>query len=347
MKALSLHGPWAYYERKAAENERRISDLEQEVLRWKSQHDELQQNLECVESERKRLQDVQLPGLLAEKGRSQGLVDSLQAELATERLGRAEEHRQLTMEVSSLTQELQKISADNAVLRSELAKTVHQKQLTSSKLEQIRKKLGLSESEAKAFIQELDEAKAASKALREENKELAADNTHLKQQVESRSQHCMTLIGENKRLLEQVAELRMQLQKQQGELWQAKTEQQNAMAAARQLQAPGRRPPQAVVREWSEPGIAGAAGMAVESGGGRAVVRLAEGKQNRAPWSDTGSGKTGMAGAVKPVVHIPIGVRPLGATDTAKAGVVRQALAVRNQRLVSAQQQPQQQKPDA
>ncbi|GIL92574.1 hypothetical protein Vretimale_18968 [Volvox reticuliferus] len=350
MKALSLHGPWAFYERKAAENERRIADLEEEVLRWKSQHDELQQKLKNVEAERKQLQDVQLPGLIADKGRSQGLIDSLQAELATERLERAEEHRHLTMEVSSLTQELQKLSADNAVLRSELAKTVHQKQLTSSKLEQIRKKLGLSESEAKAFIQELDEAKAASKALREENKELAADNTHLKQQVESRSQHCMTLIGENKRLLEQVAELRMQLQKQQGELWQAKTEQQNAMAAARQLQqqqGPGRRPPQAVVREWSEPGPAGiTACKSVESGGARPAVRLAEGKQNRPPWSDTGSGKTGTTGATKPVVHIPVGVRPLGATDTAKAGVVRQALTVRNQRLVSAQQQPQQQKLD-
>lgn len=153
MKALSLHGPWAYYERKAAENERRIADLEAEVLRWKSQHDELQQKHEYIETERRQLHEVDLPSLLAEKGKMQGILDNLQAELAGERLQRADEHAQLTREVSSLTQELQKLSADNAVLRSELGKTVHQKQLTSSKLEQIRKKLGLSESEAKAFIQ--------------------------------------------------------------------------------------------------------------------------------------------------------------------------------------------------
>ncbi|EFJ41665.1 hypothetical protein VOLCADRAFT_98379 [Volvox carteri f. nagariensis] len=327
MKALSLHGPWAYYERKSAENERRIADLEQEVLRWKSQHDELQHKVEYLEAERKQLQGVQLPGLLAEKGRSQGIIDNLQAELARERLERADEHRQLTVEVSSLTQELQKLSADNAVLRSELAKTVHQKQLTSTKLEQIRKKLGLSESEAKAFIQ--------------------------------------------------VAELRMQLQKQQGEIWQAKTEQQTALAAARQLQqqqqpGSGRRSSQLVMREWSVPGELGSGAAAGERpaaalAAGRtgtcgvtacastgsvgvasvASERRAGGKQNRPPWSDASRGKgaaaASTAGVAKPVVHVPVSVKPLGPTDAAKAGIIRQALAARNQRLGFTQQQQQQQ----
>ncbi len=53
-------------------------------------------------------------------------------------------------------------------------------------------------------VQELDEARASSKALRDENTQLVNDNAHLKQQLDSRSQHCMTLIGENKRLLGQV-----------------------------------------------------------------------------------------------------------------------------------------------
>ncbi len=97
-----------------------------------------------------------------------------------------------------------RLRADAAVLRSELAKTVTAKSMTSAKLEQIRKRLGLSEGEARAFLQELDEARGACKALRDENKELHGDNAHLKQQLESRSQHTMTLIGDNKRLLEQV-----------------------------------------------------------------------------------------------------------------------------------------------
>lgn len=57
-----------------------------------------------------------------------------------------------------------------------------------------------------ARVQELDEARASSKALREENTQLVNDNANLKQQLDSRSQHCMTLIGENKRLLGQVRE---------------------------------------------------------------------------------------------------------------------------------------------
>ncbi|KXZ50139.1 hypothetical protein GPECTOR_17g775 [Gonium pectorale] len=251
MKALSLHGPWAYYERKSAEDGQRISDLEAEVRRWRGQVEELQHKLGEAEADAKHLQTVEVPTLRSDKDKAQGIIDNLQAELQTLRLERAGEQTQLTAQIAGLTEELQRLSADNAVLRSELAKTVHQKQTTSAKLEQIRKKLGLTESEAKAFIQELDDARANCKVLREENKELASDNALLKGQVEGRAQHCMTLIGENKRLLEQVAELRMQLQKQQGELWQAKTERQTATAAVRQLQqqATSRKGSQLVVRE--------------------------------------------------------------------------------------------------
>ncbi|GFR49640.1 hypothetical protein Agub_g11690 [Astrephomene gubernaculifera] len=354
MKALSLHGPWAYYERKAAENECRIVDLEAEVRRWKIAHDDLQNRLAQAEADQKRLQEKQLPSLLSEKERAIGVIDSLQAELARLRLERTEEHNQLTAQVSTLTDELQKLSAENTVLRSELAKTVHQKQLTSSKLDQIRKKLGLTESEAKAFIQELDEARASSKVLREENKELAADNAHLKGQVESRSQHCMTLIGENKRLLEQVAELRLQLQRQQGELWAAKTEHHTAAAAVRQLQqtATAGARKQLVVRErppQQQQGAEGAAGTTGGDGGGVATApavmgtaakRGAGGSQNRPPWTDSASGKAGGAGAASTkTTHVPVGVASVVGTDAAKAGIVRQALAVRQQRLVSAQKQ--------
>ena len=52
--------------------------------------------------------------------------------------------------------------------------------------------------------QELDDAKAANKALKEENQLLTADKAHLQQQCDSRSTHCMTLIADNKRLMDQV-----------------------------------------------------------------------------------------------------------------------------------------------
>ncbi|PNH09851.1 hypothetical protein TSOC_003493 [Tetrabaena socialis] len=288
MKALSLHGPWAFYERKAAENECRIGDLEAEVRRLRLAGDDLQTKLALAEGDKKRLAESDLPALRSGKERAEGIIDSLQAEVARLRQERSEEQSALTGQLGSVTSELQRLSADNALLRSELAKTVHQKQLTSSKLEQIRRKLGLTESEAKAFIQELDDARAASKGFREENTQLAADNTHLKQQasncnrgprrghggshtyVESRSQHCMTLIGENKRLLEQVADLRTQLNKQQGELWQVKTEQTNSAAAVRQLQQATSSSSKVVVREWPQPQQQPQARAASASAGGRA-----------------------------------------------------------------------------
>jgi len=55
-----------------------------------------------------------------------------------------------------------------------------------------------------ALMQDLDTTKAANKALQAELASLSADKAHLQQQCDNRSSHAMTLIAENKRLLEQV-----------------------------------------------------------------------------------------------------------------------------------------------
>ncbi|KAG2443351.1 hypothetical protein HXX76_001713 [Chlamydomonas incerta] len=125
----------------------------------------------------------------------------------------------------------------------------------------------------------------------EENRVLATDNASLKSQVESRSQHCMTLIGENKRLLEQVAELRSQLQKNQGELWMAKTEQQ--AAAAREVSS---------AKSLAQP-------MVVRETGAKAG-----GSQNRPPWIDMNKPTRGTLTVEN---------------ENVKSNVVRQALALR------------------
>ncbi|PNW74274.1 hypothetical protein CHLRE_13g592350v5 [Chlamydomonas reinhardtii] len=290
MKSVSLRGPFAYYERKAAEDDRRIADLETEVRQRLAENSQLNQQLSQQVAENKRLQDTsKAQGEAQEK--AQAIIDNLQAELVRSRQDHREELGRLTEQVSSLTHELERLTADSAVLRAELAKSVHQKQVTNTKLDQIRKKLGMSESEAKAFVQELDEARASSKAAREENRALVADNTSLKSQVESRSQHCMTLIGENKRLLEQVSELRSQLQKNQGELWMAKTEQHTA--AAREVSS---------AKSFAQP-------MVVRETGTKAG-----GSQNRPPWTDTSKPTRGTLTVEN---------------DHVKSAVVRQALALR------------------
>jgi hypothetical protein len=53
-------------------------------------------------------------------------------------------------------------------------------------------------------FQEVDELRATNKALRAEVAALSADKGHLQQACDSRSSHAMTLIAENKRLIEQV-----------------------------------------------------------------------------------------------------------------------------------------------
>lgn len=58
MKSVSLRGPFAYYERKAAEDDRRIADLETEVRQRLAENSQLNQQLSQQVAENKRLQDT-------------------------------------------------------------------------------------------------------------------------------------------------------------------------------------------------------------------------------------------------------------------------------------------------
>lgn len=120
---------------------------------WQDLATEMQNKLAMESDSVKQLQERALPTLQEENERARGVINSLQEELNTARQGHAEAHKQLSEQVQSLTDDLQRLSADNAVLRSELAKTVHNKQTTNTKLDLIKKKLGLNESEAKVYIQ--------------------------------------------------------------------------------------------------------------------------------------------------------------------------------------------------
>ena len=57
------------------------------------------------------------------------------------------------------------------------------------------------------LLQDFDEASRGNQALRKEVAALQADRAQLQQQCENRSQHCMVLIAENKRLADQVRRL--------------------------------------------------------------------------------------------------------------------------------------------
>lgn len=73
-------------------------------------------------------------------------------------------------------------------------------------------------------VQELDDLRAAVKRMKSEIFGLTSDKANLQQQVDSRSQHCMTLISENKRALNQASEVRQQMSGLQLELTDSKRE---------------------------------------------------------------------------------------------------------------------------
>uniref|UniRef100_A0A7S0S601 Uncharacterized protein n=1 Tax=Chlamydomonas leiostraca TaxID=1034604 RepID=A0A7S0S601_9CHLO len=236
MKAISLHGPWAYYERANAEKDVRIQQLQGEVSYWKALAAEAKDAQAKEEQRRRDLEDCQIPALRNETGAAADIISSLQAQLdqARQELQKAREDAAQASAMSA--QHIDSLLADNVLLKEELRKHMHLRQNLGSKIEDARKRLnglGLTSQEAELFIKDLDDTKAANKALRAEVAALSADKAHLQQQCESRSSHAMTLISENKRLLEQVAELRRQVVSLDQDTWRLKQD----LAAAQKLGA--------------------------------------------------------------------------------------------------------------
>lgn len=124
-----------------------------QVEHWRSIANEATAQLDATRRSNEELQLVAVPQLREENERAKQVIDSVQAELSTARTAHSESHRQMAEKLASLTEELQRFTADNHVLRGELAKTVHSRQTTNTKLDLIRKKLGLTDSEAKVFVQ--------------------------------------------------------------------------------------------------------------------------------------------------------------------------------------------------
>lgn len=81
------------------------------------------------------------------------------------------------------------------------------------------------------WSQELDDLRASVKRMKSEISCLSSDKAALQQQVDSRSQHCMTLISENKRALNQASEVRQQVSGLQTELLDSKRELRAASVA--------------------------------------------------------------------------------------------------------------------
>ncbi|MEW5309397.1 MAG: hypothetical protein WDW38_001290 [Sanguina aurantia] len=275
MKSLQLNGPWAHFERQNSEAAARILQLEAEVKHWQQATQLAESCLEGARRENELLMSDEIPELRGQNERAKSVINQLHDEVALANADGEIARRQLAAQVESLTMELGKLSSDTLVLRAELAKSVHVKANTSHKLEAVRQKLGLTESEAKVFVAELDDLRASVKRMRSEISSLSSDKAALQQQVDSRSQHCMTLISENKRALAQASEVRQQVAGLQTELSDSKRELRAAGVALLQ-----RKP--LVCKEKAE--WQGTAGK-TKAKSPAALER----DQNRAPWMDQGS----------------------------------------------------------
>ncbi|KAG1681156.1 hypothetical protein FOA52_015599 [Chlamydomonas sp. UWO 241] len=177
------------------------------------------------------MRELELPALVEENRRARGAVATLECELSAVRETAAAAEGAAQGQLVVLRAELERLTGEVLVAKQELSKTVQVRQATHSKLDEARRRLNLTAGEAEVFVKEFDETSRANSALRSEVSGLRSERATLQQQCESRSQHCMTLIAENKRLVDQVATLRRELVALDQEGWKLRA--QIAKAATR------------------------------------------------------------------------------------------------------------------
>lgn len=177
------------------------------------------ESLAKSEAELLLLNTNEVPRLQQENERARLLLSQMQSELDEGKTSASTAVKELQIQLSSVKEEAERLSVDNALLKQELAKAVQVRSAAHTKVDEARRKLGLSPSEAQVFIKEFDESARANAQLRKDLQQISIDRNHLAQQCEQRSSHCMTLISENKRLVDQISNLRQQVVSSEADAW--------------------------------------------------------------------------------------------------------------------------------
>ena len=185
-----------------------------------------------------------MPRLQQENERARLLLAQMQSELDATKSKSSTTTEELQIQLLSLKTEVERLTADNNLLKQELSKAVQVRSAAHNKVDEARRKLGLSPSEAQVFIKEFDESTKANAQLRKDLQQLQTDRNHLAQQCEQRSSHCMTLISENKRLVDQISDLRQQVVASEADAWRlrqqlsATAQRDSHLAAKREAASP-------------------------------------------------------------------------------------------------------------
>lgn len=175
---------------------------------------------DVAQQQSSQLQELQTmaQGMGQERSVNAATISRLQSELCTcqeQRSAVQEELSQLRSlhdsSAADTQQQLHELREANATMAEERARVASVREATASKLLEVRTRLGLSEAEARHFLQELDLARSKAEELRRERDRMAADQQARSEQARSRSQHCLVLIEDNKRLMGTVAALRSQV----------------------------------------------------------------------------------------------------------------------------------------
>ncbi len=121
MKALSLSGPWAHYQKQLSDSAERVSRLEGEVSSWKQLAEDARAQLASTRAELAVAQRQSL-AVQEENQRARGMISQLEGEAVRGRKEQELHAQELQAQLSVLRSELEHLNSDNALLKQELAK---------------------------------------------------------------------------------------------------------------------------------------------------------------------------------------------------------------------------------
>eukprot|EP00210_Caulerpa_lentillifera_P006952 g6647.t1 len=119
---------------------------------------------------------------------------------------------ELIKKIKVLSEEKEQLLAENEVMKVEIKNHLMVKQSTQEKMKQMKVEIGLTSSESKHLIQELESVKLKNEDFCKTNNQLTAESALLRDQCKQHSRHCLLLIKENKRLMEQISSLKSRVE---------------------------------------------------------------------------------------------------------------------------------------
>jgi chromosome segregation ATPase len=152
MKAFSLHGPLAHYQRQVTELQTALQAAQQQAAQAQAHAEQQAAALHQERCRVKELEYTRIPALQNQVAALSATVEGLQSQIEIQRAQQELQATTAAAGMAALQAKLDAALADNGVLRGEVTKVVQTRQACQARVDAARRHLGMNKAEADAFI---------------------------------------------------------------------------------------------------------------------------------------------------------------------------------------------------